>query len=102
MLKKSIGFCRCDTLTPVLVLEENIDSPGEGVGDGAENKSRGNPELVILELAIAEEDEDPDTAALSDGRERPPSPDIGASSSAKASNEIRSAAFLFGLCLRIN
>lgn len=69
--------------------------PGDGVGDGAEKRSSGRPD-----------DDRPDpldpAAALSVGSDRPPSPDIGASSSAKASNEMRSAAFLFGLALRVS
>ena len=40
--------------------------------------------------------------APSVGRERPPSPDIPFSSSANASKEMRSAAFLFGLVLDVS
>ena len=71
-----------------------MDPPGDGTGEGAENRSNGRPELVMLFVDAREEEP---AAALSDGSDRPPSPDIGFSSSANASNEMRSAAFLFGL-----
>lgn len=74
--------------------DENMDPPGEGTGDGAEKRSSGKPELVML---LAEDEEPAAALALSEGKDNPPSPDIGFSSSAKASNEIKSAAFLFGL-----
>ena len=81
--KKAIGSCLGAVDEP---------KPGEGVGEGAEKRSSGRPE-----------DDSPDpldpAAALSVGSDKPPSPDIGASSSAKASKEMRSAAFLFGLAL---
>lgn len=71
------------------------EGPGEGVGEGAENKSRGRPPGAVA-VGGAEDDE---ALLVSDGRDRPPSPDIDIwpSSSANASNEIRSAAFLLGL-----
>lgn len=50
-----------------------MDGPGDGVGDGAEKRSRGRPELVMFEVEFDEAaaaEEEP--AALSDGRERPP------------------------------
>ena len=79
---------------------EDMDPPGEGTGEGAEKRSSGRPELVML---LVEADEEEPAAALaltlSEGRDNPPSPDIGVSSSANASNEIRSAAFLLGLWL---
>lgn len=78
--------------------DENMDPPGEGTGEGAEKRSRGSPELVIVLFDCDANEEEP-AAALSDGSDNPPSPDNGFSSSANASNEIRSAAFLFGLCL---
>lgn len=76
-----------------------MDAPGDGTGEGAEKRSSGSPELVMLDCCWAADDEDePEAAALlSLGNDRPPSPDIGFSSSANASNEMRSAAFLFGL-----
>ena len=67
VLKNAIGSCRC------------CGGAGVGLGDGAENKSSGKPEDV-------------DGADDAVGRASPPSPDMG-SSSANASNEMRSAAF---------
>ena len=66
---------------------------GDDAGDGAENRSNGNPDEVIAEL-------DPEAAGPV-GKDKPPSPDSGSSSSANASNEMRSDAFLSGLCLKI-
>lgn len=80
--------------------DENMDPPGEGTGEGAEKRSSGRPELVML-LVEADEEEPAAALALSEGKDNPPSPDIGFSSSANASNEMRSAAFLFGLWLRV-
>ena len=48
------------------------EGPGEGVGEGAENKSRGRPPGAVA-VGGAEEDE---ALLVSDGRDRPPSPDI--------------------------
>lgn len=90
--KNAIGSC----LGP-LVGDVKADMTGDGVGDGAVKRSRGRPDEVIAVLdkaRLAEEE--------SAGRDRPPLPDSGVSSasSAKASNEMRSAAFLFGIALR--
>jgi hypothetical protein len=94
VLKNAIGSCLCTGCEG-----EKNEGAGEAEGEGAENRSRGRPpavmaddeeEAVLLLLAV-----------LSEGRERPPSPDIDIcpSSSANASNEIKSAAFLLGLWL---
>jgi hypothetical protein len=71
------------------------------VGEGAEKRSRGRPPGAV---AAGGADEDEALLQLSEGRDRPPSPDIDSwpSSSANASNEMRSAAFLLGLCLDIS
>jgi hypothetical protein len=95
VLKNAIGSCLCVGWEE----EEGVknEGAGEAEGEGAENKSRGSPPAVIV---VADEEEDEEgLAVLSDGRDRPPSPDIDIwpSSSANASNEMRSAAFLFGL-----
>jgi hypothetical protein len=49
------------------------DGPGEGVGEGAEKRSRGRPPGAVA-AGGAEEDEA--LLELSEGRDRPPSPDI--------------------------
>ena len=83
-----MGSCRC-TLPPPLPAPK----AGEGLGDGAENRSRGKPDD---EYAV----DGPEVVVfVSDGRDSDPSPDMGASSSANASKEMRSCAFLFGLVL---
>jgi hypothetical protein len=70
--------------------DEYAGMPGELDGDGAEKRSRGRPEDV---MALVDEDGAAERESV--GRERPPFPDSGVSSasSAKASKEIRSAAF---------
>jgi len=91
-LKKAIGSC-----LGRFVFDENAEMPGDGDGEGAENKSKGRPEDVTAAL-----DEEATAGDESVGRERPPFPDRGVSSasSAKASKEMRSAAFWFGFALR--
>lgn len=85
VLKKAMGSC----LNPL----EVPPSAGLGEGDGALKRSRGSPEAVIAWFEL-----DAEAALESLGRDKPPSPDIGASS-AKTSKEMRSAAFWFGLLL---
>jgi hypothetical protein len=84
-----MGFCRCAGGTEED--EEMLKNPGEFAGDGVEKRSTGSPDAV---MALAE------LLAPASGSARPPFPDRGPSSSAKASNEMRSAAFLLGLALR--
>ena len=71
------------------------------MGEGAEKRSRGRPPGAVAAGGAEEEEA---LLELSEERDRPPSPDIDnwPSSSANASNEMRSAAFLLGLCLSIS
>ena len=82
-MKKAMGSC-----LGAIEGDENMERPGEGEGDGAVKRSSGRPEIVtpVDEDGPGEE---------SVGSERPPLPDIGVSSasSAKASKDMRSAAF---------
>lgn len=55
-----------------------------------------------MAAALLADELEPEGASELDGRERPPLPDMGSSSSAKASKEMRSAAFLFGLLLFVS
>ena len=92
------GFCRKNAIGSCLGPVEDAliaEMPDVGTGDGAEKRSSGRPDDVM------ELEEDGPAADESVGRERPPFPDRGISSasSAKASKEIRSAAFLFGFAL---
>jgi len=89
LLKNAIGSCLPNPPTPPIA--------GEGVGLGALNKSKGKPEEPRPARSFA--DDDP-LLVESDGSDSPPSPDKGVSSSANASKEMRSAAFLFGFALR--
>jgi hypothetical protein len=88
--KKAMGSCR--SACGAEEEGEELKKLGDPAGEGAEKRSRGRPEEV---MALAEP-----LALVSEGRVRPPSPDNGASSSANASNEMRSAAFLLGLALQ--
>jgi hypothetical protein len=66
--------------------------PGDGDGEGAEKRSSGRPPYAEPEVGVV--------WAASGGSDKPPSPDKGFSSSAKASKDMRSDAFLLGLALR--
>lgn len=93
--KKAIGSCLCTAGPDGPASEDMYD--GEDAGEGAEKRSSGRPEAVMAALFGLEEPLGPPNESF--GSARPPSPDRGASSSANASNEMRSCAFWFGLVL---
>jgi hypothetical protein len=67
VLKNAIGSCLCTGCEG-----EKKEGAGEAEGEGAENRSRGRPPAVMAD----DEEEALLLAVLSEGRERPPSPDI--------------------------
>jgi hypothetical protein len=72
-LKKAIGSCLGAWEVEFEYAGVKNDGPGEGVGEGAEKRSRGRPPGAVA-AGGAEEDEA--LLELSEGRDRPPSPDI--------------------------
>lgn len=72
-MKKAIGSCLGAREVEFEYAGVNIDDPGEGIGEGAEKRSRGRPPGAV---AAGGADDEEASLELSEGRDRPPSPDI--------------------------